>query len=369
MENIFKLNIEKILEKYFGDSSKNILNESQLLQYIVSKTQSINENPKSRSSYGNLYAIYVIVEDYIKGDFHKNNAYSNYEGAKFSSLQKRQRELPFGSKLQNHSLNHRVNSEFQKFFPNSEIVPVVRDLIKERYWVNERLLLLNINGKNVNIAEALIDIIDNYIELKQKAFNQFIIDCENLKSLQKNNSSDIEVNNFINKLLSPESDARLFEIVSYAILKYFYQDQIIYWGYNKTNLKEENLKLYKTGRTNANDGGNDFVMKPLGKFFQVTESLDFKKYFLDIEKVQKYPIVFVIKSNESIEKIKNDIEQKAYKIYSIESVVKSYLECIEEIINVPILQSMLSALVKKGYLNNILNEIISQSRVEFNIDF
>jgi hypothetical protein len=65
-----------------------------------------------------------------------------------------------------------------------------------------------------------------------------------------------------------------------------------------------NLKLYKTGRTNANDGGIDFVMKPLGRFFQVTETLDFKKYFLDIDKIQKYPVTFVIKSVEGVELLK-----------------------------------------------------------------
>ena len=48
------------------------------------------------------------------------------------------------------------------------------------------------------------------------------------------------------------------------------------------------MKLYKTGRTNANDGGIDFVMKPLGRFFQVTETLDFKKYFLDIDKIETF---------------------------------------------------------------------------------
>ena len=49
-------------------------------------------------------------------------------------------------------------------------------------------------------------------------------------------------------------------------------------------LNTENLKLYKTGRTNANDGGIDFVMKPLGRFFQVTETLDFKNTFLTLIK-------------------------------------------------------------------------------------
>lgn len=85
-----------------------------------------------------------------------------------------------------------------------------------------------------------------------------------------------EIKDFILELLAPNVDARIFEIVSFSILKYFFNDQSIFWGFEIDKLEEENLKLYKTGRTNANDGGIDFVMKPLGRFFQVTETLDLK---------------------------------------------------------------------------------------------
>ncbi|MDJ0520108.1 MAG: hypothetical protein QNJ74_28920 [Trichodesmium sp. MO_231.B1] len=85
-------------------------------------------------------------------------------------------------------------------------------------------------------------------------------------------------------------DARLFEIVSYSILKYYYHEQTVFFGFDIEDIQQENLKLYKTGRTNANDRSIDFVMKPLGRFFQVTETTDFKKFFLDIDKIEKYPI-------------------------------------------------------------------------------
>ena len=75
--------------------------------------------------------------------------------------------------------------------------------------------------------------------------------------------------------------------------------------------------MYKTGRTNANDGGIDFVMKPLGRFFQVTETLDFKKYFLDIEKIERYPLSFVIKSEEAIEDLMEKLRTDALKTYVI----------------------------------------------------
>ncbi len=40
--------------------------------------------------------------------------------------------------------------------------------------------------------------------------------------------------------------------------------------------------------------------------------------------------------------------------------------CIEELINIPILIERYKSTVKQGYLKNILNEIINQSKVEFN---
>ncbi|AEW85956.1 hypothetical protein FCOL_05655 [Flavobacterium columnare ATCC 49512] len=131
-------------------------------------------------------------------------------------------------------------------------------------------------------------------------------------------------------------------------------------------LNTENLKLYKTGRTNANDGGIDFVMKPLGRFFQVTETLDFKKYFLDIDKIQKYPITFVIKSDEDVDPLKKKIQDNADKTYTIRAIVEKYMACIEEVINIPMLNIRFNEAVKQGYLNNILDEIVVQSKVEFN---
>ena len=84
---------------------------------------------------------------------------------------------------------------------------------------------------------------------------------------------------FISSLLEPNVDARLFEIVSFAILKYFYWNKKMFWGYDRINLQEENLKLYKTGRTNANDGGIDFVLKPLGNFYQVQKPSTLENIF------------------------------------------------------------------------------------------
>ena len=124
--------------------------------------------------------------------------------------------------------------------------------------------------------------------------------------------------------------------------------------------------LYKTGRTNANDGGIDFVMKPLGRFFQVTETIDVNKYFLDIDKIQRFPLTFVVKTLASEEQIRAQLTEQAQRKYGVDSIVKTYMDAIEEIINLPALLSMLEGLVTNGHLDKIMLEIIQQSQVEFN---
>lgn len=364
MEHTFTTNIKTILEQHFGKDSEDIFNNSQLIQYLNFKTRSANKGSKARSSFANLYAIYVILEDYIANGFDKQNGYADYEGASFVKLFTRQRELPFGSKLQNHALNNRMNAEFQKYFPASEFIPILRNLETNKYWINEHLLKVNVGKITYNLASVIIEIIDEYVKTKQDAFQRFIKALEEFQEIEK--SEPEKVIEFISNLLAPNVDARLFEIVSYSILKYYYHDQHIYWGYEVDKLNKENLQLFKTGRTNANDGGIDFVMRPLGRFFQVTETLDFKKYFLDIDKIQKFPITFVIKSDEAIEDILAKIKDNASKIYLVTAIVDKYMNCIEEVINIPTLNQRFADSIKLGYLKNILDEIITQSKVEFN---
>jgi len=362
----FTAAIQDILSKYFGKDSEDVFEKNLLLQYINQKTKSANKGSKSRASFANLYALYVIIEDYIAHDFDTSGKYSKYSGAQYSDLFRRQRELPFGEKLQNHALNNRMNAEFQKFFPTSEIVPIIRNLTTNRYWINENLLKIKLGRKTYNIAKAVIEIINKYIEVKQDSFRRFIEQCQRLQSLSPTESE--QVHSFISDLLAPNSDARLFEIVSYSILKFYYKGQHIIWGYDMEHLSQENLHLYKTGRTNANDGGVDFVMRPLGRFFQVTETLDFKKYFLDIEKIERYPVTFVVKAVTEEENILSQLRDNAMKTYVVESIVEKYMDCIEEIINIPKLTQCLYEVEERGLLGNVLNEIIMQSKVEFNFE-
>ena len=364
MKHSFTKIIMSVLKEHFEKNAEQIFENSELLKYINQKTISANKGSKARGSFGNLYAIYVLVEDYINKGFYKKGNYSKYEGAKFSDLLQRQRELPFGAKLQNHALNQRMNQEFKKYFPTCDFIPIIRVVETKRYWININLLKVKINQNKVNIAFAVIDIINAYINSKKEAFDNFVETCEQLSEFE--NGQREKVKEFIINLLKPNVDARIFEIVSYSILKANYIEQSVFFGFSRESIEEEKLKLYKTGRTNANDGGIDFVMKPLGRFFQVTETTDVKKYFLDIDKLEKFPITFVVKSTETPEYLKKKIKEGAKQQYSIEAVVNKYIDCIEEIVNIPKLKEALKLVEKNGKLSDILNEIIKQSKVEFN---
>lgn len=361
-EHSFTKKIMEVLTQHYGKDAAEIYEKGYLLQYLNIKTRSADKGSKSRGSFANLYAIYVLVEDYLNGGFGQSGKYSEYEGAVFSRLFERQRQLPFGRKLQNHALNHRFNEEFKKYFPTCEFVPILRKVETNRYWINENLLVV----KDKNIAKAVIEIIKAYIETKREALEIFIQTCREIETLAEKNGGAIE--KFIFDLLAPNVDARLFEIVSYAILKFYYRDQKVYFGFDPENLTKEYLHLYKTGRTNANDGGIDYVMKPLGRFFQVTETLDVKKYFLDIDKVEKFPLTFVIKAEEGVDELITKLKEGAEKQYSVKAVVDSYMACIEEVINIPILKERFATVVKDEHLSGVLDEIIRQSTVEFNYD-
>jgi len=108
--------------------------------------------------------------------------------------------------------------------------------------------------------------------------------------------------------------------------------------------------------------------RPLGRFFQVTETVDAGKYFLDIDKVQRYPITFVVKTNESSQEILHQIATQAEAKYQIKAIVKKYLESVEDIINIPKLVEIFEKVLKSGYGANVIEEIVLQSRVEFNVE-
>lgn len=355
-----------ILNRHSGDKGDAILNSCELIKYLNVKTKAANRGSKSRPGFANHYAIYVLIEDYINGAFNTLKDYSEYEGARFGDLLLRQRELPFGSKLQNHALNHRLNEEFKKYFPYCEHLPIIRDIESNKYWINEKLIVVHLEEKTVNLALAIKEIIETYISARQAAFVEFMNYCKDIINIQK--ESPQKAIDFIEGLFRPNVDARIFEIVSFAVLKQYYASQHIYLGWTPDSLSEESLVLYKTGRTNANDGGIDFVMRPLGRFFQVTETVDSRKYFLDIDKVQRYPITFVVKTNESSDKILQKIKLQAESRYQIKAIVKKYIESVEEVINIPRLLEIFQEVLLAEKGADVVEEIILQSRIEFNVE-
>ncbi len=372
-QHAFTTQIEAILAKHFGTNASDVFEQSPLLGYLNHKTKAASRGSKSRGSFGNHYAIYVLVEDYLNQGFGPGGAragtYESYEGARFTDLFRRQRELPFGQKLQNHALNARLNDEFQKFYPSVNKQPIVRDIVQQRYWIQEDLLTVTVRAKDGkrrqhNIAQAILEIIDAYVAAKKQAFEAFIESCQQIATLAV---SDLkEAVSFVETQLRPEIDARIFEIVSFAVLKAFYGEQHIYWGWSRKTIREEQLTLFKTGRTNANDGGIDFVMRPLGRFFQVTETVDVGKYFLDIDKIQRFPLTFVVKSNDSVSEIEQAIKIQAKARYKIEAVVAGYMQAIEEIINIPRLLDCLKTVIAGSGIKQVMDEIVTQSKVEFN---
>lgn len=226
MKHAFTDTILDILRGRFCDAAEDVFQKSPLLQYLDIKTRSPNRGSKARGSFANHYALYVLVEDYISKGYlgPKKGQYQKYEGARFTDLFRRQRELPFGAKLQNHALNSRLNDEFAKYFPSSDLRPILRDQSEQRYWVNERLLVIEVgSGRDrweVNIAEAIIEIVDKYVEAKRTAFEKFIDTCKKIAALSSTDPAGAVT--FVEGQLQPDVDARVFEIVSFAILKAHY---------------------------------------------------------------------------------------------------------------------------------------------------
>jgi len=369
----FTSTILEILETEFGKGTGRVLlDASPLLQYLNIKTRSANRGSKARGSFANLYAIYVLVEDYLRvtspDSEYAGAPYSEYAGAQFSVLFERQRELPFGDKLQNHALNSRLNEEYRKFFPTTEFLPILRDLATSRYWFNEALLRCpspKSPTDEVNIAQSVLKIIDAYVQAKRDAFDLFVTSCQRLAKLESGESA--EGVGFVTSLLAPNSDARIFEIVSFAILKAHYGARTVWLGWERDSVEEQPLVLYKTGRTNANDGGIDFVMRPFGRFYQVTETLDLRKYFLDIDKIQRFPITFVIKTELSKDEILLRIREHAKRAFTADAIVEAYMSAVEDVITLSDLRSFLEQLSNSGDFATVLSEMITQARVEFNM--
>ncbi|MCI8623597.1 MAG: restriction endonuclease [Provencibacterium sp.] len=354
MAEIFLL---EILKQDYPLDFQNIYVNSLLLQYLDKKMKAVHGNSKTRRSLANIYAIYSILYYYQNDYYNKPDEYRQFEGYDYMKLFAFYRGLYGGSKLQNHALNSRVNGEFKNRFPL-----VTNDLIiinSGRYMIH--IDYLYVNGQD--ISRTCCRLIEKYVELLIEKDHALIRLLQEMQSL----TDYSEKRKRIRKLLSEDAEARIFEIISYAILKNHYKNVKVYFGYSLDNIHEERLQLYKTGRTNANDGGIDFVMRPVGRFFQVTEVHHYDKYLLDMDKVMHFPVTFVIKTKCSKEEIQHEldtyIDERANGMVVIE---ERYHKAIEEIITIHELQQWMAEL-KNEDIDGIIRDIDIYYKLEMNM--
>jgi len=332
--------------------------KSPLIRYLNYKTGAIFGNTKTRRSLANIYAIYALLFFYSKDFYNKPNQYKEFEGYDFTKLLLFCRGLYGGEKLQNHALNSRVNSEFK----NKIVTDAGNDLI----IMNDGKYALHIDYlyvDNIDVSRIAIKIIETYISLLVSKDSKLISDIEELLKMKLTSDKRVKITNLLNE----ESEARIFEIIAFSILKNHYKNIKVYFGYTPQELQEYYLTLYKTGRTNANDGGIDFVMRPLGRFFQVTEVSNYDKYLLDIDKVMHFPITFVIKTHQDKATVMTQIEKYIQQKSGGMKIIKErYIKAIEEIITINELQEWLNLLSGQS-IDELLQDILKYYRLELNI--
>ena len=350
--------VADILKKEYPEDFQKVYDKSPMLQYLDKKMKAVHGNSKTRRSLANIYAIYSILYFYQKYFYEKKEAYRRFEGYDYMRLFNFYRSLYGGSKLQNHALNSRVNGEF-----HNKIKDVVNDLI----IINNGKYLIHIDYIYVeghDISKVSCKIIERYVELLMAKDHALINILEELRNLDDYSEKKTK----INALLTEDAEARIFEIISYAILKNHYKNVTVFFGYTKDTIDEVALELFKTGRTNANDGGIDFVMRPVGRFFQVTEVNNYDKYLLDIDKVMHFPISFVIKTKLSKQNVLADLERYISQRSSGMTVLEErYRKAIEEIITINELQAW-TAELNNDDIDGIIRDIDIYYKLEMNMD-
>ena len=297
--NITEGFIKEILIEDYPVEYQSVYDDSLLLQYLDKKMKAVHGGSKTRRSLASIYAIYSILYFYQDDFFNQPDKYREFEGYDYMRLFNFYRGLYGGSKLQNHALNSRVNGEFKNKFPNISNNLIVID--NGKYLLHIDYLYVD----RYDISKTCCKVIEKYIELLMAKDHALLNVLQHMKELTDYGEKKKQIKD----LLTEDAEARIFEIISYAILKNHYSNIKVYFGYSLDTIKEEKLQLFKTGRTNANDGGIDFVMRPVGRFFQVTEINNYDKYLLDIDKVMHFPITFVIKTRSSKERVLRELDE------------------------------------------------------------
>lgn len=351
--------IRKILKDEYHDEWEKIFNDSALLQYLNLKSGAIHGNSKSRRSLANWYAIYAILNFYVNDGFVNNRKkYSDFDGFSYSELFNFQRMQYGGAKLQNHALNSRVNGEMADKITNdhSKYI-IVRN--GRKYLIHPDFIY--VDGKD--IAPVVLKIIKKYQKILYDKDHEFEVKLEELTTEKDLTKQRIQ----LKQLLTEDSEARIFEIISYCILETHYKGEHIFIGYTKESIKEEALKLYKTGRTNANDGGIDFVMRPLGRFFQVTEVGNYDKYFLDIDKINRYPLTFVVKTDKTAAEVKKELmDYGTEKSGGMKVLESKYHKAVEDVITINELKQWMDNMSEEE-IKSTISEIDHYYKFEMNM--
>jgi len=203
------------LESQIKIDEESFFEKSPLLRYLNLKTGAIYGNSKTRRSLGNIYAIYSILYFYVNDFCNKPSEYKAFEGYDYTKLFVFYRGLYGGEKLQNHALNSRVNGEFK----NKIVSDSGNDLIitnGSKYALHIDYLYVD----NVDISKIALRIIEEYIQLLAIKDSQLISDIEELTKME----SVEEKRTKISRLMNDQSEARIFEIISFAILKNHYKN-------------------------------------------------------------------------------------------------------------------------------------------------
>lgn len=350
--------VKDIIKKDYPKDYQNVYDNSRLLQYLDKKMKAVHGDSKTRRSLANIYAIYSILHFYKDDFYNQPDKYRKFDGYDYTRLFIYYRSLYGGSKLQNHALNSRVNGEFKNKFPDATNDLIIID--NGKYLIHIDYLYVNKH----DISKTCCKVIKKYIDLLMSKDHALLNTLDTMKRL----TDYSEKKRQINALLTEDSEARIFEIISYAILKNHYSNIKVYFGYSPERIKEEFLQLYKTGRTNANDGGIDFVMRPVGRFFQVTEVNNYDKYLLDIDKVMHFPVTFVIKTRTSKEHVLKDLDSYiSQRANGMEIIEKRYRKAIEEIITINELIKWTDSLDNKD-IDGIIRDIDIYYKLEMNVD-
>lgn len=350
--------IKDILKKDYPVDFQRVYDDSMLIQYLDKKTGAVHGSTKSRRSLGSIYAIYSLLHFYSLEFYDLPDKYRDFDGFRFTSLLEYCRSLYGGVKLQNHSLNNRVNDEFRNKFGREVKDPIIN---------NNGKYLLHIDYLYVDkrdISKTCCRIVEKYMDLLAEKDKELTAVLEQFAALKNTGEKKEQIRN----LLTEDAEARIFEIISYAILKNHYNSIKVYFGYTRESIREEQLQLFKTGRTNANDGGIDFVMRPVGRFFQVTEVNNYDKYLLDMDKVMHFPVTFVIKTRRTKALILKELDDYINERAGGMKIIKEkYENAIEEIITINELVEWTDSLDDKD-IDGIFKDIVHYYRLEMNLD-